>query len=63
MAWLLSILLIINMGRIILVTPFRTEPEKFLYVWNSNGRTYESMYDMWINDMYWGDSKIRGGDR
>jgi len=55
--WLLSLLLILNMGRKILVTPFSTDPEKYLYVWDSEGRSYQSMYDTWIGDMYNADAK------
>ncbi len=62
MAWLFSLLIMLNMGRTILVTPFKVEQDKYLYVWNSHGKTYKSMYDMWIYDMYWADSGKKEGD-
>ena len=62
MAWLFSLLIMLNIGRKILVTPFKVEQDKYLYVWNSHGKTYKSMYDMWIYDMYWADSGKKEGD-
>ena len=62
MAWLFSLLIIINMGRKIIIAPFYDNSEKYLYVWDSHGKTYKSMYDMWIYDMYWADSGKKEGD-
>lgn len=57
MAWIFSLIIVLNMGRKIIVTPFNGNPDKYLYVWDSHGKTYQSMYDMWISDMYNADAK------
>lgn len=54
---LMSLLIFLNLGRRILTAPFKGNEEKYLYVWDSQGRTYQSMYDMWISDMYDAESK------
>ena len=48
---LCSLLVFVNMGRKILAVPFKSHPDKFLYVWNSKGKSYKAMYDMWIDEM------------
>lgn len=62
MAWIFSLLVLVNMGRKILINPFYGKPEKYLYVWDSQGKTYKSMYDMWIYEMYWADSGKKEDD-
>lgn len=57
LAWLFSVLIVLNMGRKIIITPFNGNPDKYLYVWDSHGKTYQSMYNMWISDMYNADAK------
>lgn len=49
---LASLLIFLNMGRKILVTPFHVNEEHYLYVWDSHGKSYQQMRDMWISDMY-----------
>lgn len=49
--WLFSLLVFVNMGRRILVAPFKTHPDKYLYIWDSKGKSYDAMYDMWIDEM------------
>ena len=63
MAWLFSLLIVLNMGRKILVTPFTQDPDKYLYIWNNKGKSYRSMYEMWISDMYNTDSQKRKLDK
>lgn len=62
MTWLFLVAIILNIGRVMLFVPFYTNPEHYLYIWDSNGRTYESMYDMWIEDMFNSNSKKRSID-
>lgn len=52
MALLISLLVFLNMGRRILMAPFRMDADYYLYVWNSDGKSYQSMYDMRISDMH-----------
>lgn len=63
MAWLFSLLIVLNMGRKILVTPFTQDPDKYLYIWNNKGKSYRSMYEMWIYDMYEADSKKKKSEK
>lgn len=60
--WIVSLLIVLNMGRKILVGPITGNPDKYLYVWDSEGKTYQSMYDMWIFDMYNDDAKKKRQD-
>lgn len=53
---LISLLLILNQGRRIIISPFYQNPDKMLYVWNRGNLSYQKMYDMWIDDMYKVDS-------
>lgn len=46
----LSIIVCLNMGRKMLVTPFYDYPNHYLYVWDQHGRTYSQMVDMWRRD-------------
>lgn len=46
-----SILVFMNMGRRYITGPFKDNPEHYLYIWNSNGKSYESMYDSWLYDI------------
>lgn len=55
--WLMVLLVFLNIGRRTFVGPFKGNPEQYLYVWNQGGRTYQSMYDMWIDDMFELDAK------
>lgn len=59
LAYLLSMLIILNMGRHIIVKPFMGNSGHYLYVWDSKGKNYQSMYDMWIDDMLDADTKKR----
>ena len=43
--------------------PFYDNPEHYLYVWDAEGRTYESMCDMWIDDTKASDSKKKEQER
>ena len=54
---LLALFIFLNIGRRIFVAPFKVNEEKYLYIWDSDGKSYQSMYDMWIYDMYNADSK------
>ena len=56
---LVSILVLLNYGRRTLVAPFKVNQEKYLYVWDSDRRSYQSMYDMWLYDMYNAESKSK----
>ena len=57
-----AILFFLNIGRRTFMAPFKVNSEKFLYIWDSQGRTYQSMYDMWIFDMYNADSHNKKND-
>ena len=59
---LLALLLFFNIGRRAFMAPFKVNSEKFLYIWDSGGRSYQSMYDMWIFDMYNADSHNKKND-
>lgn len=52
MILLMSLLVFLNMGRKLLIAPFVGKEEHYLYVWDSKGKNYQSMYDMYISDMY-----------
>lgn len=60
--FLLSIIIFLNFGRQLLTAPFIVNQEKFLYIWDSDRRTYQSMYDMWLNDMYNVETKSKRGE-
>lgn len=57
--FLFSILVFLNIGRRSLTAPFKLNQEKFLYIWDSDRRSYQSMYDMWLYDMYNEESKSK----
>lgn len=50
-AWIVSVLICLNVGRRVLMTPINGNPEHYLYVWDIGNRTYDSMYETWIDDM------------
>ena len=56
---LVSILVLLNYGRRTLVAPIKGNQEKYLYVWDSDRRSYQSMYDMWLYDMYNTEAKSK----
>ena len=45
---ILSILIFLNIGRKTLVTPFKMKPEFYMYVWDQDRHTYQSVYDSWL---------------
>lgn len=49
---LVSLLVFVNIGRRILIAPFVMDANYYLYIWNRGGKSYQSMYDMRISDMY-----------
>ena len=55
--WLIALLVFLNVGRRTIMGPFKGNPEHYLYVWDQGERTYQSMYDMWIDDMLESDAK------
>lgn len=55
--WLMALLIFLNIGRRTFMGPFKGNPEQYLYVWDQGERTYQSMYDMWIDGMYELDAK------
>lgn len=46
--YILSILIFLNIGRKTLVTPFKMKPEFYMYVWDQDRHTYQSVYDSWL---------------
>lgn len=49
---MMSLLIIANITlRRPLTTPFKY-PERFLYIWDSEGRDYDSMVDMWLDSIH-----------
>lgn len=50
-AAVVSLLLIINIGRRSFTNPLNY-PERYLYVWDSEGRTYDSMLNMWVDSTH-----------
>lgn len=56
-AYILCLLIMLNIGRRELSAPLKGSPEHYLYVWNSGNRSYQQMYDMWIDGLVKSDSK------
>jgi len=48
---ILSLLIFLNMGRRYITTPIKNAPDHYLYVWDSDGKSYESMYESWLFDI------------
>ncbi len=44
-------LVFLNYGRFVIVEPFKGNKDHYLYVWDRDGRTYDEMYDTWIDDL------------
>ena len=55
--WMISLFIILNMGRKMMMGPFEDNPKKYQYVWDRGNQTYQSMYDVWIYDMYNADAR------
>jgi hypothetical protein len=50
--YFVTIIVFINYGRTYFTTPFKNNPQKYLYVWDSKGISAEKMLDMWSNESY-----------
>ena len=44
-------LVFLNYGRFVIVEPFKGNMDHYLYVWDRDGRTYDEMYNTWIDDL------------
>lgn len=47
---LLCIVFLLNVGRRTILNPIFDNPRKYMYVWDSNSETYDSMINMWMVD-------------
>lgn len=47
----ISLFVFLSLGKVFF-QPFRRSEEFYLYVWNRNGKSYQSMYDVHILDLY-----------
>ncbi|MBR1519642.1 MAG: EpsG family protein [Bacteroidaceae bacterium] len=47
----LSLLIFLNMGRRYIAAPIKSVPDHYLYIWDSDGKSYESMYESWLFDI------------
>lgn len=51
MTYIFISLVFLNYGRSVISEPFKSNPDHYLYVWDGNGRTYDEMYNTWIDDL------------